>query len=73
MQTKKQSVIESLTNILVGLITSFLIQLVIYPIMGIPVSFNQNIVITIVFFIASFIRGYLIRRYFNSKNQCKKN
>lgn len=73
MQTKKQSVIESLTNILVGLITSFLIQLVIYPIMGIPVSFNQNIVITIVFFIASFIRGYLIRRYFNSKNKCKKN
>lgn len=67
MQTKKQSVIESLTNILVGLITSFLIQLVIYPIMGIPVSFNQNIIITIVFFIASFIRGYLIRRYFNSK------
>ena len=73
MQTKKQSVIESLTNILVGLITSFLIQLVIYPIMGIPVSFNQNIIITIVFFIASFIRGYLIRRYFNSKNKCKKN
>ena len=67
MQTKKQSVIESLTNILVGLITSFLIQIIIYPIMGIPVSFNQNIVITIVFFIASFIRGYLIRRYFNSK------
>ena len=67
MQTKKQSATESLTNILVGLITSFLIQLVIYPIMGIPVSFNQNIIITIVFFIASFIRGYLIRRYFNSK------
>ena len=67
MQTKKQSVIESLTNILVGLITSFLIQIVIYPIMGIPVTFNQNIIITIVFFIASFIRGYLIRRYFNSK------
>ena len=73
MQTKKQSVIESLTNILVGLITSFLIQLVIYPIMGIPVSFNQNIIITIVFFIASFIRGYLIRRYFNSKTKCKIN
>ena len=67
MQTKKQSVIESLTNILVGLITSFLIQIVIYPIMDILVTFNQNIIITIVFFIASFIMGYLIRRYFNSK------
>jgi len=68
MQTKKQSVIESLTNIIVGLLTSFLIQLIIYPFLNIPVSINQNIIITIVFFIVSFIRGYLIRRYFNKKN-----
>ena len=68
MQTKKQSVIESLTNIIVGLLTSFLIQLIIYPLLNIPVSINQNIIITIVFFIVSFIRGYLIRRYFNKKN-----
>ena len=66
MQTKKQSVIESLTNIIVGLITSFIIQLVIYPLLGIPVTINQNIIITIVFFIVSFLRGYLIRRFFNS-------
>ena len=65
MQTKKQSVIESLTNIIVGLITSFIIQLVIYPLLGIPVTINQNIIITIVFFIVSFVRGYLIRRFFN--------
>lgn len=67
MQTKKQSAIESLTNIIVGLITSFLIQLIIYPILDIPVSIGQNVIITIVFFIASFIRGYLIRRFFNNK------
>lgn len=72
MQTKKQSVIESLTNIIVGLITSFLIQLVIYPILDIPVSLNQNIIITIVFFVASFLRGYLLRRFFNKIHNAKE-
>ena len=59
------SLIESLTNIIVGLVTSFLIQLIIYPVLGIEVSVNQNIVITLVFFAVSFIRGYVIRRVFN--------
>jgi uncharacterized protein YacL len=71
MQTKKQSAFESVVNIVIGLITSFLIQLVIYPLLNIPVSLNQNIIITIVFFIASFIRGYFVRRYFNHKHKKK--
>ena len=68
MQTKKQSAIESLTNIVVGLITSFIIQLIIYPLLDIPVTIGENIIITIVFFVASFVRGYLIRRFFNNKH-----
>lgn len=72
MQTKRQSVIESLTNIIVGLITSFLIQLIIYPVLDIPVTINQNIIITIVFFIASFLRGYLLRRFFNKIHNAKE-
>ena len=64
-QTKKQSIIESVTNTVVGLLTSFLIQLVIYPILEIPVSIGQNVIITLVFFIASILRGYVIRRFFN--------
>ena len=66
-QTKKQSAFESLINIIIGLVVSFLIQLVIYPLLSIPVTLSQNIIITIVFFLASFIRGYLVRRWFNKK------
>lgn len=66
MQSKKHSLIETFTNIFVGLIVSFLIQLLIYPALNIKVSLNQNIVITIVFFLASFFRGYIIRRIFNN-------
>jgi hypothetical protein len=65
MQTKKYSAIEAITNTLTGLVVSFAIQLVIYPIMDIPVRLEQNIVITLVFTLASILRGYIIRRIFN--------
>lgn len=65
-QSKKHSIIESFVNVISGLIISFLIQLWIYPLLNIDVSLNQNIFITFVFFIASFIRGYIVRRIFNA-------
>jgi high-affinity Fe2+/Pb2+ permease len=68
MQSKQKSLIESITQTVVGLVVSFAIQLVIYPMLNIPVSFNQNLIITAVFFVASIIRGYVIRRIFTNKN-----
>ena len=68
MQTKKNSLIESVTQTVIGLITSFIIQIIIYPMLGIPVSLSQNIIITFVFFLASIIRGYFVRRLFNKNN-----
>jgi len=64
-QTKRKSLIESIAQTLIGLFTSILIQFVLYPIMGIPVTIFQNIIITLVFFIVSIIRGYLVRRLFD--------
>ena len=64
-QSKRDSILESMTNVFLGLIISFVLQLVLYPILEIPVTINQNLIITFVFFIASFLRGYLIRRFFN--------
>jgi hypothetical protein len=65
MQPKRHSLAESITNTVAGLVISVGIQLAIYPAMGIPVKFSQNIVITCIFTIASILRGYLIRRIFN--------
>jgi uncharacterized protein YacL len=64
-QTKKQSIIEAIAGIIIWLLTSFLIQIFLYPLLDIPVSIGQNITITFVFFIVSFLRGYLVRRLFN--------
>lgn len=66
-QSKKQSVIESVTQTMIGLITSIAVQLIIYPLMDIPVSFKQNLIITSIFFTVSIIRGYVVRRLFNIK------
>ena len=41
--------------------------MILYPLMGIRVTFKQNIIITIVFFTISIIRGFTVRRYFNKK------
>lgn len=63
-QSKQKSLIESIIQTITGLGTSILIQIILYPIMGIPVTFYQNIIITLVFFIVSIIRGYFVRRLF---------
>jgi len=65
-QTKRQSVIESITQTIIGMIVSLCIQLVIYDVLNIKVTFTQNLIITFVFFIASIVRGYIIRRIFNN-------
>jgi len=68
MQSKRKSLIEAVTNTVVGLVTSFVIQLIIYPLLNIPVTIGQNVLITFVFFAASIVRGYLLRRVFNRIN-----
>lgn len=67
-QTRIQSAFESATQTVIGLAISFGIQVVLYPILNIPVTFKQNVLITAVFFCASLLRQYFIRRFFN---KCK--
>lgn len=64
-QTKRKSLIESVIQTIIGLGTSILIQIILYPIMGIPVSLKQNLIITLVFFTVSIVRGYFVRRIFD--------
>jgi len=64
-QTKFQSVIESLTNILIGFIISFISQVVIFNQFGVEISLGKNLEMTVYFTIISFIRSYILRRIFN--------
>jgi hypothetical protein len=68
-QSKRYSLIESATNTIAGLLTSFSIQVLVYPLLDLDVTISQNVIITAVFFLASIIRGYIIRRIFNLKQK----
>ena len=65
MQTKKQSLIESLTNTAIGFVVSYASTFLIFPLLGMQTSAGTNLIITVYFTIISILRGYVIRRWFN--------
>lgn len=66
-QSKRHSVLESLTNIAVGAGVAFTSQVIIFPFYGLHCSTKANLEITAWFTLISFIRSYLLRRWFNRK------
>ena len=69
MQTKKQSLIESLTSTTIGIIIGIVLNLTILPVFGYPVSLSDSLWISVIFTVISIIRSYIIRRWFNSKEE----
>ncbi len=67
MQTKLQSFIESLTNILIGYFTALFSQFLIFPLFNIDIPIQDNLLIGLYFTLISLVRSYLIRRYFNNR------
>ncbi|MDQ2107013.1 MULTISPECIES: hypothetical protein [unclassified Vibrio] len=67
MQSKKHSFIESVTNVLVGYWVSVLSQLLIFPIFGVHLRIEENLLISFYFTLISIGRSYSIRRLFNRK------
>ncbi len=65
MQSKKDSLKESITNVIIGYVVALVSQIVVFPIVGVDASINQNLMIGIYFTIISLLRSYLVRRYFN--------
>ena len=69
MQTKKWSMIESVTSTTIGIIIGIVLNLTILPIFGYPVSLSDSLWISVIFTVVSIIRSYIIRRWFNSKEE----
>jgi len=60
------SLVETITNVAIGLIVSFLSQVVIFKYYDIHISLAQNLELTLYFTVVSVIRGFALRRFFNS-------
>jgi hypothetical protein len=72
LQTRRDSLIESLVNVGVGYVVAVISQIIIFPIVGVNATFSQNITIGIYFTIISLLRSYCIRRFFNQTKRRKK-
>ena len=69
MQSKKQSLIETLTSVGIGWFISFIANMLVLPLFGYNINLTDGVLISIIFTIISIVRGYLIRRFFNSKER----
>lgn len=64
-QTKLESFIETMINVISGFIVSMIIwQYFVAPLYNIPVTLESNIGITAIFTITSIVRSYYWRRFF---------
>lgn len=65
MQSRKFSLIESITNVLVGYGVALLTQITVFPLFGMAVTLGDNIKIGAIFTVVSILRSYCLRRLFN--------
>ena len=66
-QTKRQSLSESIVNVVVGYLIAVGSQVLIFPFFDIVVTIGDNLLIGLWFTMVSILRSYLIRRYYNAK------
>lgn len=64
MQSRTMSVVEAVTNVVVGFGLAVLTQVLVFPMLGIAVSFDQHVAIAVIFTFVSLARGYVLRRLF---------
>ena len=65
MQSRLQSLIEALANVLLGYGVALGAQLLIFPLFGIEIPLSSNIAIGVIFTLVSLVRSYALRRLFN--------
>lgn len=66
-QTKTNSILESLSNTGIGLLTTLIFSPIIYSMVGMSYTYSQLGWVTVLFTALSIVRGYIIRRFFNKK------
>ena len=69
MQTKKQSLIETLTSVFVGWLIGVILNMLVLPLFDYNITVIDSLWVSLIFTVVSVIRGYVIRRFFNSKEK----
>jgi len=66
-QTRLSSLIEAIINVAIGFVVSLILTAIVLPAYGHHVTWGENLQITGIFTVASIIRAYAIRRWFNGQ------
>ena len=72
-QSKWDSLKESFTNILTGYIIALVTQIITFPWFDIDTTLGDNMIISLIFTCVSLVRLYIVRRYYNYKEQRETN
>lgn len=65
-QSKLASMIETVTNTLVGYLIAVWMQSVIFPMFGYNLPLHDNFIMAGIFTVVSILRSYFFRRLFNA-------
>ena len=67
MQSKRESMIETLTSVFAGWFIGVILNLTVLPLFDYNITVVDSLWVSLIFTVVSVIRGYVIRRWFNSK------
>lgn len=63
MQTRLESLIEALINVVIGFCIQFTASAILLPLIGVPITAGQNFLLGIGMTVVSVARQYVIRRW----------
>ena len=63
-QSRWMSLVEAVTNVLVGYGVAVATQWAVFPLFGLHATLQENLLIGLIFTVVSLIRSYLLRRAF---------
>ena len=69
MQSKKESMIETLTSVFVGWFIGVILNMLVLPLFDYDVNLTDGVLISIIFTAVSVVRSYVVRRFFNSRSK----
>jgi len=67
MQSRWMSLVESVTNVLVGYIVAVVTQVLVFPLFGWHATLSENLMIGLIFTGVSLVRSYVLRRAFEAR------
>ena len=65
-QSRRMSLVEAVTNVVVGFAVALLTQIIVFPLFDVAVTLGENLVIGSIFTTISICRSFALRRVFEA-------